>query len=142
MSTSEHGYSDKPLATKLGVREDDVLALLHAPTDFPSMLSPLPPGVDIRSDLRRAPHVVVAFYDRAAALRTRLPALRKAIYPDRSLWIAWPKQTSGVQTDLSGNLVRSLGIEHDLVDTKVAAINATWSGLKFVVPVKLRDSPG
>jgi len=137
-----NGYSGKPLAAKLGVREDDVLALLHAPTDFHSTLAPLPPGVAMRSDLRRTPNVVVAFYDRAAALRSRLPALRRAIYPDRSLWIAWPKQTSSVETDLNGNVVRSLGIEHDLVDTKVAAIDATWSGLKFVVPVKLRDSTG
>ena len=77
--------------------------------------------------------MVVAFYDRAAALRACLPALRKAIYPDRSLWIAWPKQSSGVQTDLNGNGMRTLGIEHALVDTEVAAINETWSGLKFVV---------
>jgi hypothetical protein len=92
VSASEHGYSGKPLAAILGVREDDVLVLLHAPTDFSALLAPLPPGVDIRSDLRRAPNVVVA----------------------------WPKQASGVQTDLNGNGVRTLGIEHALVDTKVA----------------------
>jgi hypothetical protein len=141
VSAGEHGYSGKPLAAKLGVREDDVLALFHAPTDISTQLAPLPLSVDIRSDLRRAPNVEVAFYDRAAAPRIRLPALRKALYPDRALWIAWPKQASGVQTDLNGNGVRTLGIEHALVDTKVADINETRSGLKLVVPVKLRDSP-
>ncbi len=134
----QHGYSGKPVAQKLGLGPGDVLALLNPPERALALLSPLPPGAEIRYDIRRRPNVALAFFDRKARLRSRLPSLRRAIYPDQMLWIAWPKRASGVVTDIDENVVRELALEHDLVDTKVMAIDATWSGLKLVVPVKLR----
>jgi hypothetical protein len=54
------------------------------------------------------------------------------------LWVAWPKRASGVKTDLTDNNVREHGLSTGLVDTKVCAIDETWSGLKFVIRVKDR----
>ena len=99
----------------------------------------LPLGVEV---LRRARHpldVIVAFSVRRAALARRLPALRAALDPAGGLWIAWPKRSSGVDTDLSDSVVRELGLDAGLVDNKVCAIDATWSGLRFVY--RLRDRP-
>jgi hypothetical protein len=48
------------------------------------------------------------------------------------LWIAWPKKTAGVATDLQESIVRDVGLAHGLVDNKVCAVDDTWSGLRFV----------
>ena len=54
------------------------------------------------------------------------------------LWIAWPKRASGVATDMTEDVVREVALPTGLVDTKVAAIDATWSGLRLVVRRELR----
>jgi hypothetical protein len=54
------------------------------------------------------------------------------------LWISWPKRTSGVATDVTETVVRKIGLANGLVDVKVCAVDATWSGLKFVRRVKDR----
>lgn len=71
-------------------------------------------------------------------LAARLPALGEAIFPARLLWIAWPKRASGVATDVTENVVREMALPLGLVDTKVAAIDATWSGLRLVWRKELR----
>ena len=58
--------------------------------------------------------------------------MKRALELDGGLWIAWPKRTSGVATDLSENPMREIGLANGLVDNKVAAIDDTWSGLRFV----------
>ena len=81
------------------------------------------------ADLMRI--VVVVFVTRRSAFQRRLGAATRAIFPAGGLWIAWPKQASGVATDLTGNLVRKFGLDREWVDYKIAAIDATWSGLRF-----------
>ncbi len=133
------GYSGTPLARKLGIKPGARLALIGAPPGFEATLAELPPGVAL---LRRARHpldVIVAFSVRRAPVARRLPALRAALDPAGGLWIVWPKRSSGVDTDLSDGVVRELGLDAGLVDNKVCAIDATWSGLRFVY--RLRDRP-
>jgi hypothetical protein len=135
--------SGTPLVGKLGIKPDSRLALIDAPADLLGALGELPPGVVIR---RRATgstgslDVIVAFCVRRAELEQRLPRLRAALAPAGGLWIAWPKRTSGVPTDLSDGVVREVGLAAGLVDNKVCAIDATWSGLRFVF--RRRDRPG
>ncbi|MGH7661835.1 MAG: DUF3052 domain-containing protein [Vulcanimicrobiaceae bacterium] len=62
----------------------------------------------------------------------------KAALPAGMLWIGWPKKTSGIQTDLSEDIVRDIGLAAGLVDVKVCAISEVWSGLKFVIRLKDR----
>jgi len=73
-----------------------------------------------------------------AALEKRFARLARAIAPSGSLWISWPKKSSGKKTDLDENVVRAVGLENGLVDVKVCAVDETWSALKFVVRVKDR----
>jgi hypothetical protein len=84
--------------------------------------------------------VLVAFFVRRAELERRLRSLSRAVFPDGGLWVAWPKRASGVDTDLTEDVVRELGLAIGLVDNKVCAIDETWSGLRLVH--RLLDRPG
>ena len=68
-----------------------------------------------------------------AELARRLPALGRTVHPDGMLWIAWPKKASKVPTDVTEDVVRAEALPLGLVDTKVCAVDETWSGLKLVV---------
>jgi hypothetical protein len=131
------GYSGTPLARKLGVAEGSRLALVHAPGPIPELDETLPDGVDVVSRLRTPVDVVLAFYLRRTALEREFTRLSGMIQPAGGLWIAWPKRAARMDTDLDENIVRDIGLASGLVDNKVCAIDATWSGLRFVV--RLRD---
>ena len=78
------------------------------------------------------------FVTRRAELARRFPSFMRALEDDGGLWVAWPKQTSGVATDLAFDAVQRIGLDAGLVDNKVAAIDTTWSGLRFVYRLKDR----
>jgi hypothetical protein len=132
------GYSGTPLPQKLGIRAGSRVALVRAPEGFDG-LEELPDGVRLRWQARGAQDVVVFFATRLAELERRFDALARAVEPAGGLWIAWPKRTAGVATDLTENVVRDVGLAHGLVDNKVCAVDDTWSGLRFVF--RLRDRP-
>lgn len=134
------GYSGTPLARKLGIVEGAALAIVAAPDGFASSFE-LPSGVRVRRQARGRLDVVVFFVTRRAELARRFPAFARAIVPDGGLWIAWPKRTSGVATDLVERAVREVGLGSGLVDNKVAAIDDTWSGLRFVYRLADRSRP-
>ena len=128
--TAPVGYSGKPLAAKLGVRDGSRVLLVGAPGGF-DMAAPA--GAVVRSRASGEPYdVVLAFCPDRAALRRRFAAQLSRLTAAGALWVAWPKRSSGVATDLDENVVRAHGLEVGLVDVKVAAVDATWSGLKFV----------
>jgi hypothetical protein len=133
------GYSGTPLPRKLGVKPGARVALINAPDRFDATLGELPDDVTVIRRARRPCDVLVAFFARRAELVRRLPALRDALDPAGGLWIAWPKRASGVATDLGEGSIRELGLRAGLVDNKVCAIDATWSGLRFVY--RLADRP-
>jgi len=126
------GYSGTPLARKLGIRPGDTVALVAAPEGFESELEELPDGVQLRRRAGAKPEVVVLFTTKANDLERRFAPLAKSVWPDGSLWIAWPKRSSGVATDLDENRLRDIGLPHGLVDNKVCAVNDVWSALRFV----------
>ncbi len=130
--TSQAGYSSTPLPRKLGITPEARLALLGAPHDFDEVLGELPPGVTVRRRARGTFDVLVIFVQKRSELERRLPALKKALDEAGGLWVAWPKRSSSVATDLGEKTVRELGLAGGLVDNKVCAIDATWSGLRFV----------
>ena len=126
------GYSGTPLTKKLGITPGSTVATVHAPPDFVGLLTDLPDGVSFEDSPSSRADLTIAFFTEAEALRSELGALAEAIFPDRALWLAWPKKTSGVDTDLSGDVVRAAVLETMLVDVKVCAISSIWSGLKVV----------
>jgi hypothetical protein len=121
--------STVPLNTKLGVTEGVSVALLHAPSDF--VWSP-PPGVRLMRQARGHPDVVLAFFTKRSMLERQIEALSRLIFPDGSLWVAWPKRASGVATDLTDHVARDVALPLGLVDNKVCAVDQTWTGLRFV----------
>ncbi len=126
------GYSGTPLPRKLGIRPGSVVALLGAPGSFEQeTLRRLPEGAVVRGDTRSAFNVGLLFARSKADLARRFPKAAKAMGEPGALWIVWPKKASGVPTDLDENVVRAFGLARGLVDYKIAAIDATWSGLCF-----------
>jgi hypothetical protein len=134
------GYSGTPLPRKLGIKPGHRVLLLGAPDGFEAgTLGELPEDVRVGRQARGPADVIVAFFVRRVELARRMPALRERMNPAAGLWIAWPKRSSGVQTDLTEDVVRELALANRLVDNKVAAIDATWSGLRLVI--RLADRP-
>ena len=78
------------------------------------------------------------FLKEKAALQTAVPLLKKCLKPAGMIWVSWPKQASNVAAEIGGADVRACGLAAGLVDVKVCAVDETWSGLKFVIPVKDR----
>ena len=133
------GYSGTPLPRKLGIRAGQRIAFLAAPPGFADALGELPEGAGPPRTTSRGPlDLVVAFFVQRRALERRLPRLVGALDPAGALWIAWPKRAARVDSDLTEDVVRELGLAAGVVDVKVCAIDATWSGLKLVVRVKDR----
>jgi hypothetical protein len=133
------GYSGTPLPQKLGIKPGAKFGLFDAPAGFDRTLGALPEGVKRTTRLQGALDIAIFFTTSRAALEKRFAALAKAIAPAGSLWISWPKKSSGQRTDVDENVVRSVGLAKGLVDVKVCAVDETWSGLKFVV--RLADRP-
>ena len=123
------GYSGTPLAAKLGIKDRTRVLLLGAP-DLPDLAPP--PGASVhRRRASGAYDVIVLFAANARSLE-RFAALIPSVDAAGALWACWPKRSSGVATDLDEAAVRAHGLGAGLVDVKIAAIDSTWSGLKFV----------
>lgn len=122
-----------PLPKKLGVKEGVRLLLVGAPDGFERTLGQLPDRVERRDRVRAPLDVIVFFTTSRAELERRFAQLAGALDPAGALWIAWPKKRSGVETDLTENVLREVGLPAGLVDNKVCAIDETWSGLRFVI---------
>jgi len=140
------GYSGTPLAKKLGIKSGHIVALVDAPPDFESILIGLPDGsfTERVEETEVVGHdVTVAFVKSVAEMNRRVYAIAPKMPPDGGLWIAWPKRSSGVRTDMTEDRVRDVALPTGLVDNKVCAIDETWSGLRLVVRKEHRtDWPG
>jgi hypothetical protein len=140
---SSGGYSGTPLARKLGIAPGRRVLLVGAPPGFEAdALGALPDGVDVvRGDAagEGLADVIVAFCAERARLERLVPALRAHMRPAAGLWIAWPKRASKVPSDVTEEVVREIALRERLVDNKVCAIDATWSGLRLVI--RLADRP-
>ena len=132
------GYSATPLAKKLGLKPgqkvwrsgmpDSVAREIAADADPLILVDEPVAGID-------AAHVFTAS---RADLEDKLALLRARIRPDGTIWVSWPKKSSGVASDITEDVVRDLALPLGLVDIKVCAVDATWSGLKLVIRKSLR----
>ena len=132
------GYSGTPLPRKLGIAEGDRVSIIDGPAPLPAGLRELPAGVKVRSSARGKADVAVCFVTSRTALERRFEALKRAISFEGRLWFAWPKRSSGVETDVTEDVVREVALANGLVDNKVCAIDETWSGLQLVFRVSDR----
>jgi hypothetical protein len=126
------GYSGRALAAKLGIRPGERIVALGAPPHYRELLDPVPDGVSLRTRLGASERFIHRFVSRQADLVRGFPRLAAALADDGMLWISWPKRASGVATDLTEDRIREIALPYGLVDVKVCAVDAVWSGLKMV----------
>lgn len=126
------GYSGTPLPKKLGIKPNFTVALIDAPKDFETTLGELPEGVKFTKKASGKEPLILWFLRMRVELEDRVNEMRE-LTGDGGIWLIWPKQASGMKTDLNQNIVRETGLAAGLVDYKVCAVDATWSGLKFAV---------
>jgi hypothetical protein len=124
------GYSGTPLPNKLGIRENSQVVLVNSPECFERQLQPLPAGAAIISDAEHA-GVALLFVRSEAELIREFHPLALRLPKKIAFWIAWPKQASGIKTDVKQSVIREFGLARSWVDYKVCALDETWSGLCF-----------
>jgi len=130
--TMHKDYSQTPLPKKLGIEKDSRVALQGAPQGFAETI-----GVSPRT--RGKLDVVVVFAMRQGELIRHFPVLARRLEPDGGLWVAWPKKSAKVETDLTFEAVQKIGLDAGLVDNKSCSIDETWQALRFVY--RLADRP-
>jgi hypothetical protein len=133
------GYSATPLSQKLGIKEGHRVTIVGAPPAFLDLLGTLPAGATVAA---RGPFdVLVVFVKLHADLVRQIASCRAKMQQAAGLWIAWPKRSSGVATEITEDVVREVALPTGLVDNKVCAIDETWSGLRLVIRRELRTAP-
>ena len=137
------GYSGAPLAQKLGLKDGQTALFL----DLPDSLAELATARDFAAVERGGWSALAGARDRdfihgfttaRAVLENNAEPLRRAIRPDGMVWISWPKKASKVATDITEDVIREVLLPTGLVDVKVAAVDAVWSGLKLVIRREFR----
>lgn len=132
------GYSQTPLVKKLGFKAGMKVRLIDPPGHYFELLEILPADIDFLQETANGKDLIHYFTTDAASLAEQMAALRQQIVPNGVIWISWPKKASKVLTDVTEDVVRNLALAHGLVDVKVCAVDAVWSALKLVIPVKNR----
>jgi hypothetical protein len=128
---SDRDYSGTPLARKLGIKPGHVVAVVGAPDGFLRELD-LPDGVTVRTSARGSLDVAVLFAGSRAQLKRRFLTLMRNLDPAGGLWVAYPKKSSAIETDLDFAWVQRFGLAAGLVDNKSCAVDDHYSGLRFV----------
>jgi hypothetical protein len=127
------GYSGTPLARKLGIGTGCRLYLRAAPADYAALVAPLPQGVRVVKRVGADTDLMHLFATRRDELARALAACVAAMRADAVIWVSWPKKSCALASELSEHVVRELAFPLALVDIKVCAVDATWSGLKLVI---------
>jgi hypothetical protein len=132
------GYSDTPLAAKLGIKPGFTIDTYGAPKNYASLLAPLPDNVTFFKKLIKAVDLIHLFTDSAEELNAKLRIFRNVMRTDAPIWVSWPKKASNVPTDITEDVIRRIALPMGFVDIKVCAVDETWSGLKLVVRKGMR----
>ncbi|GLU45033.1 DUF3052 domain-containing protein [Allomuricauda sp. NBRC 101325] len=134
------GYSGTPLAKKLGIKEGNSIQVFNAPKDYLDFFMDFPKNVHI-VDAEQIPSsidFIHIFCKTKEELGHFFSIAKPNLKKDGMLWISWPKKSSQIKTDIEQMYILNFGLDNGLVDTKVAAIDADWSGHKFVYRTKDR----
>lgn len=137
------GYSGTPLPKKLGIKPGARIAVIDAPRSAMSALAQLAATgpIDLKLTGRDPYDIILLFCENLWSLNGRFTQAKGRMAQTGGLWIAWPKKSSGVETDLNENIIRDLALASGLVDNKGCAINETWSGLRLVIRLENRIGP-
>jgi len=138
MVSKTSGYSGTPLVRKLGIKPGMRVAWVRAPSHISELIGPLPAGTTELARPGRGMDLVHLFVTTQIDLGRRFGPLAERLAPAGMLWVSWPKKTSELFDGLGREEVRRIGLDLGLVDVKVCAVDADWSGLKFVRRLKDR----
>ena len=132
------GYSGTPLAKKLSLRDEQQVWFSGMPEDVADEIDEYALDLTFVADPAEGVDAAHIFVTERADMEAKLTALRSQIAPDGQVWVSWPKKASGVPTDITEDTIREVALPLGFVDTKVCAIDETWSGLKLVIRKELR----
>jgi hypothetical protein len=127
------GYSGTPLPQKLGIKPGLNVVTINAPTNYCRLLGTIPENVTLSDRLKADSSFVHVFIKKRSELQKTLSLLRKKIAHTGTVWVSWPKKSSGVPVDVTEDVIRAVALPLGFVDVKVCAIDETWSGLKLMV---------
>jgi hypothetical protein len=132
------GYSGTPLLKKLGIKPEHKLLLLSEPKNYFELLE-----VNVGDQLckkNETPDLIHLFVKNNKEFETEMKKLKPVIKknPNLTIWVSWYKKSAGIATDVTEDVIRNFALRNGLVDVKVCAVSEIWSGLKLVVPLKLR----
>ncbi len=133
-------YSGTPLHKKLGIKEGSKLALVREPDGFLDLLAPLPSGVQVSRATKKGLDVIVVFATTRNDLEHRFSAMLARLAPAGGLWVAYPKKSSPIETDLTFATVQEVGLNAGVVDNKSCAIDDDWSAVRFVYRLEDRSA--
>ncbi len=123
----------KSLQSRLGLKPGQTVLFLNPPGDYSSDLGALPAGIELKNELSGGFHFIQLFTKHRAELEERLPFLKSSLVEKGMLWVSWPRKGSGIESEVTEDIIREVALKNGLVDVKVATINDTWSGLKLVL---------
>ena len=132
------GYSQTPLARKLGIKDGFIIRLIHQPEYYFDLFIDLPENITVSTNKKIKKDLIHYFAEQARDMQRDMPALKNEIKEDGVIWISWYKKASKIPTDITEDVIRESALSNGLVDIKVCAIDVNWSGLKLVIPVKNR----
>jgi len=134
------GYSETPLIRKLGIKEGFSMLIINEPLNYPELLGTIPKASKrVKQDAKDIDFIHF-FVKQSKELIKLLPELMKQLKQDGMIWVSWYKKSSGIETDITENLIRDFALKLGLVDVKVCAVDETWSGLKLVIRKQNRKS--
>jgi hypothetical protein len=134
------GYSGKSLSAKLGLKPQMRVHFIDAPPTYFPLIMDVLSDICVQPDLQPPLDMIHCFVTKKRMLAEMLPAMQAALVPTGMLWISWPKKSARIAGDLDENAIRAIVLPTGLVDVKVCAIDAVWSGLKCVLRRELRPA--
>src|SRR5438270_7269808 len=127
------GYSGTPLPQKLGIKPGLTVVTINPPANYRRLLGKIPDDVAFCDRLKPGSNFVHLFTSRRSDLQRKMSILRDKISDDGTVWVSWPKKSSGIPTDVTENVIREIALPLGFVDIKVCAIDEIWSGLKLMI---------
>ena len=122
------GYSGTPLPQKLGIKPGLTVVTINAPAKYRRLLGKIPNDVTFSDRLKPGSNFVHLFTKRRSELQKKMSILRRKISDNGTVWVSWPKKSSGISTDVTEDVVREIALPLGFVDIKVCAVDEIWSG--------------
>jgi len=127
------GYSGTPLAQKLGIKAGVTVVVINSPDNYRSLLGKFANDAKFSNRVTTNSNFIHFFTKHRSELKRQLHRLRSKMAEAATLWVSWPKKSSGISTDITEDVIRAVALPLGFVDIKVCAVDEVWSGLKLVI---------